>query len=143
MSCSSQSMMERGRSSTRTAVTAITPPGSRHVYTGGMRKRAELRHDRRQFLQGGLALALAGLGLLVGCDLPRLPWQQAKVPRVGLLSLNPERTVTSFLEAFLQELGSLGYVEGQTFRLEARYADDRADRLSGLADELVRLPADV
>lgn len=100
-----------------------------------------VRCGRRWFMRR--SLALAGVSLLVGCDLPRLPWQPTKVPRVGFLSLNPERVVTSFRDAFLNELGSLGYVEGQTFRLEARYADDRADQLSSLADELVRLSADV
>src|SRR5687768_11100916 len=98
-------------------------------------------HGRRTLLKG--SLALAGLGLLVGCDLPRLPWQPAKVPRVGYLILNSERTNTPFREAFLQELRDLGYVEGQNVVLEARYADDRADQLSSLADELVRLPVDV
>ena len=100
-----------------------------------------MRQHRRRFLQGGLALA--GLGLLVGCDQPRLPWQPTKVPRVGFLSLNSDRTTASYREAFLQQLRELGYAEGQSFVFEARYADDRADRLPALADELVRLPAEV
>ena len=100
-----------------------------------------MEQHRRRFLRTGLALA--GLGLLVGCDQPRLPWQPTKVPRVGFLSLNNDRTSTSYREAFLQQLRDLGYVEGQGFVFEPRYADDRADRLADLADELVRLPADV
>lgn len=98
-------------------------------------------HSRRTLLRS--SLGLAGLGLLVGCDLPRLPWQPARVPRVGYLILNSERTNTPFREAFLQELRALGYVEGQNVLLDARYADDRADQLASLADELVRLPVDV
>src|SRR5437870_3575687 len=71
------------------------------------------------------------------------PWQPARVPRVRYLLVNSERTNTPFREAFLQELRALGYVEGRNVLLEARYADDRADQLSTLADELVRLPVDV
>ena len=41
--------------------------------------------NRRRFLRGGLALA--GLGLLAGCQVPRLPWQAAKVPRIGFLAV--------------------------------------------------------
>ena len=40
-------------------------------------------------------------------------------------------------EAFLQGLRELGYVEGQTFILERRYAGERAERLADLATELV------
>ena len=97
--------------------------------------------SRRQLLRAGLALA--GIGLLSGCDLPRLPWQPARVARVGYLTLATERASTAVLDVLRQELRSLGYVEGQSLILEARYADDRADQLPGLADELVRMPVDV
>src|SRR5207244_4954066 len=40
-------------------------------------------------------------------------------------------------------LRELGYVEGQNLIIEARYADNLADRLPELAAELVGLPVDV
>jgi putative tryptophan/tyrosine transport system substrate-binding protein len=45
--------------------------------------------------------------------------------------------------AFRERLRELGYVEGQSVAFEARSADGQLDRLSSLADELVRLKVDV
>jgi putative ABC transport system substrate-binding protein len=42
-----------------------------------------------------------------------------------------------------QGLRELGYVEGKSFILERRYAEGKADRLSELAAELVRIKVDV
>jgi putative ABC transport system substrate-binding protein len=47
------------------------------------------------------------------------------------------------VDAFLQGLQQLGYVEGQTIAIEWRFADGRDDQLPELADELVRLNVDV
>ena len=38
---------------------------------------------------------------------------------------------------------SLGYIEGQTIAIEWRFAQEKFDRLPGLATELVRLKVDV
>src|SRR5262249_36902060 len=46
-------------------------------------------------------------------------------------------------EAFRKGLRELGDVEGETFVLELRYAEARAERLSDLARELVSLKVDV
>ena len=94
---------------------------------------------RRQFLQGGLALA--GLALLGGCA----PTRPARVPRVGILttaSLETGRRKPQ-LDAFKDGLRALGYVEGQNVLLEPRWSDDQLERLPDLAAELVRLPVDV
>ena len=64
--------------------------------------------------------------------------QQAKVPKIGLLSLRG-----SGYESFRRELGKLGYIEGKNITVEFRSADNKLDRLSALADELVRLKVDV
>jgi putative ABC transport system substrate-binding protein len=45
--------------------------------------------------------------------------------------------------AFEQTLRTLGYVEGDTLRLEERYAEGHEDRLPDLAADLVRLPVDL
>jgi putative ABC transport system substrate-binding protein len=96
--------------------------------------------SRRHFLHG--SLALAGLGLVAGCEAIQRPAQPAKVARIGALSpAGP--SPTSFVENFRQGLRDLGYVEGEHFVLEARYAEGNLERLSDLAAELVRLNPDV
>ena len=66
--------------------------------------------------------------------------QPKKVPRIGYLSLT---TSPRGPDAFLQGLRDLGYIEGQNIVIEYRDAAGRAERLSDLAAELVRLKVDV
>jgi putative ABC transport system substrate-binding protein len=63
------------------------------------------------------------------------------ISRIGVL-LAGDRTYPSFT-AFREGLGELGYVEGQTFKMEARFAAGRLDHLPRLAAELVALRVDV
>ena len=88
---------------------------------------------RREFmmLAGGTAAAWP---LATRAQTPR------KMARIGYLGAGFR---TSPLEAFLQGLRELGYVEGQTYTLVERYADGRQERLPELAVELVRLEVDV
>src|SRR5712691_8510400 len=61
------------------------------------------------------------------------------VPRIGYLdgaSLSPNSVR---IEAFRRGLRELGYVEGQNIAIEWRSAEGEANRLPGLAAELVRL----
>jgi ABC-type uncharacterized transport system substrate-binding protein len=72
------------------------------------------------------------------------PQPPAKVPRIGWLSIasrTPE--VAHLIEAFVQGLRELGYVEGQTIAIEYRFADGRPEQLPGLAAELVGLKVDI
>ena len=72
--------------------------------------------------------------------------QQApgKVPLIGLLDLSaPDPARVNWWNALRQALQTLGYVEGQSIRFEARWAQGRLDRLPGLVAELVRLRVDV
>jgi len=67
-----------------------------------------------------------------------------KVHRIGYLSIgSASTTYTHPLEAFRQRLRELGWDEGRNLRIEYRYAEGQADRLSALADELVRLKVDL
>jgi putative ABC transport system substrate-binding protein len=96
------------------------------------------RHSRRQFLRGGLALA--SLGLLSGCAaLPLGPRRPARLPRVGYLGGAGQEEA----DGFRLGLADHGYVEGRNIIVEWRYSEGRADRLPGLAAELVGLPVDV
>ncbi|TAK09870.1 ABC transporter substrate-binding protein [bacterium] len=69
--------------------------------------------------------------------------QAKKVPRIGFLATNFPTTSPARYEAFRQGLRELGYVEGKNIVIEWRYAEGKADRLPGLAAELVRLKVDV
>ncbi len=92
-----------------------------------------------------------GLIVLLGCLVVPLAVEAqpaAKVPRIGLLSpFSPstgEATVDLFtVDTFLQELQGLGYIEGQTIRIESRWAEGYPERLAALAADLVRLQVDV
>jgi putative ABC transport system substrate-binding protein len=69
--------------------------------------------------------------------------QPGKVPRVGFLGPRSRLDGAPFVNAFLQGLRELGWVEGQNIAIEYRFAEGRLDRLPDLAAELVRLNVDV
>ena len=95
---------------------------------------------RRRLIQG--SLALAGLGLLAGCDLEVPALRRRRVARVGFLATgSPPPGVQH--RAFLQGLRDLGYVEGRNVDIEYRWGDEQQERLPGLAAELVGLNVDV
>jgi putative tryptophan/tyrosine transport system substrate-binding protein len=66
--------------------------------------------------------------------------KELKVPRLGVLQLGAPPNVN--VEAFIQGLRELGYIEGKNILIEYRWAEGKADRLPGLATELVRLKVD-
>jgi len=68
---------------------------------------------------------------------------QSHVPRIGILWSVPRPVIEPFHDAFRQGLRELGYVEGRTIVIEARFGEGRIELLSGLAEELVRLKVDV
>jgi len=62
--------------------------------------------------------------------------QQSAMPVIGFMNLS---TARPFMEAALRQgLSEAGYIEGQNVTTEYHWADGHADRLSGLAAELVR-----
>src|SRR5262245_24765704 len=69
--------------------------------------------------------------------------QPARLPRVGVLLLNPLSSRPQQLEAFRQGLRAHGYVEGQNIVIELRSAEGKSERLAELAAELVQAHADV
>jgi ABC-type uncharacterized transport system substrate-binding protein len=66
--------------------------------------------------------------------------QQAKIPKIGSLGTGGLGSVRRLLG---RELRELGYVEGKNILFEYRSAEGKLDRLSALADELVRLKVDL
>ena len=89
--------------------------------------------ERRTFM------ALVSGGLLAA-PLAADAQETRKVPRIGFLVFTSSE---SRYRGFQQGLRELGYVEGQSIVIEFRSADGSPERLSVLADELVRLPVDV
>ena len=69
--------------------------------------------------------------------------QPTKIPRIGYLATAPASAITARVKAFRQGLRELGYVEGKNIVIEQRYAEDKLDRLSALAAELVSLNVDI
>jgi len=74
--------------------------------------------------------------------------QPTKGHRIGWLmaDVRPSSSTGTFQAtegAFREGLRALGYVEGQNLVIEFRYAEGRAERLSDLAAELVRLQVEV
>jgi putative ABC transport system substrate-binding protein len=89
---------------------------------------------------GGLLIILT-LGLLVA-PLAAEAQPPTHVHRIGYL-LGTTREQEPALEAFLEGMRALGYVEGQNLVMEYRAAEGQYERLPALAAELVRLPVDV
>ena len=86
-------------------------------------------------------IGLAALGLILGLSLLAAEAQQAgKVFRLGVLQLS---AVDSNFPAFSLGLRDLGYIEGKNLVIEHRAADGNAERLAGLAVELVQRKPDV
>jgi putative ABC transport system substrate-binding protein len=98
--------------------------------------------DRRVFLAGTGAVLLAS-AVLLAAPLAAEGQQAAKVARIGFLSAGSPPITPHLLEAFLQGLRDLGYVEGRSLVIEYRFAEGKFERLSALAAELVALKVDV
>jgi putative ABC transport system substrate-binding protein len=69
--------------------------------------------------------------------------QPEKVWRIGFLGPTAERLYTDPLLRLRAGLRELGYVEGKNIVFEYRFAEDKYERLPGLAAELVRSKVDV
>jgi putative tryptophan/tyrosine transport system substrate-binding protein len=99
-------------------------------------KKAVPRQSRRRFL--GVGLALGAGGLLAGCGFVRSEaGRRAKIPRLGLLSALAADAVRTRTDALREGLHELGYVEGRSVALEARYADGKEELMPALAAEVV------
>jgi len=85
---------------------------------------------RRQFI-AGLGGAAAAWPLVARA-------QQPAVPVIGYLDPGSLETRREVVTAVHRGLSEIGYVEGRNLAVEYRWAEDRLDRLPGLADDLVR-----
>jgi putative tryptophan/tyrosine transport system substrate-binding protein len=88
---------------------------------------------RRGFLAALVSAAL------VGSTAAAMAQPSTKVPRVGLLMGSTPSTEAATLDAFRGALEKLGYIDGETIRIELCYAMGQPDSVVTLAHELVAL----
>jgi ABC-type uncharacterized transport system substrate-binding protein len=63
--------------------------------------------------------------------------QQPAIPVVGVLGGTSQAEWVPFLAGFNRGLKEVGYIEGENVKIEYRWADNRYDRLTALAADLV------
>jgi putative ABC transport system substrate-binding protein len=88
------------------------------------------------------ALCLTCALLFVLC-FPAQGQQAKKVWRIGFLGFGSAAGYASRVNAMREGLRDLGYVEGKNIVIEYRWAEEKYDRLSNLAAELVSLKVDL
>ena len=66
-----------------------------------------------------------------------------RLPLIAILEVGNVSPPSAGVARFKRALGELGWVEGQTVRIESRYGEWRAARLAAMARELVSLKPDV
>src|SRR5262245_60671287 len=69
--------------------------------------------------------------------------QTGKIFRICVLDSSTASGMAVLLDAFKQELGKLGWIEGKNITIEYRFAEQKPERLPGLAADLVRLKVDL
>ena len=69
--------------------------------------------------------------------------QVGKLPTIGYLGGGGPISQRAWVEAFVQRLRELGWIEGRTVAIEYRWGEGRAERYAEITDEFVRLKVDV
>src|SRR5574341_11989 len=69
--------------------------------------------------------------------------QAGKISRIGFLDGSTASGSAVLLEAFRQELSTLGWIEGKNLTIDYRFAEGKNDRLPELAADLIRLKDDL
>src|SRR6266436_5589557 len=92
--------------------------------------------NRREFI------TLLG-GAAVAWPLAARSQQPAKLPTIGFLGAATLSARSQWVDAFVQRLRELGWIEGRTVAIEYRFAEGRNERMADIAAEFVRLKVDV
>jgi putative tryptophan/tyrosine transport system substrate-binding protein len=66
-----------------------------------------------------------------------------KLPTIGYLGGGGPISQRAWVEAFVQRLRELGWIEGRTVAIEYRWGEGRTERYAEITDEFVRLKVDV
>jgi putative ABC transport system substrate-binding protein len=84
------------------------------------------------------------LGILgLTASSPKAAFAQQRIPVVGFVGFATPAIDAVVLIPFRKALADLGYVEGRTIIVEARYANGEVERGHALIDELAAIPVDV
>jgi len=92
---------------------------------------------------------VAVAAVLLALCIPAHAQQPGKVARIGFLDPSTASGSANMVNAFREELGKLGWIEGKNIAIEYRFAESRGlgragdQRLNEFAAELVRLKVDV
>jgi hypothetical protein len=86
---------------------------------------------------------IAGLGSAAAWPVVARAQPARRASRIGFLGASTAAGYASRTEAFRQGLRDLGYVEGTNITIDHRWAEDKYERLPGLAAELVRSNVDL
>ena len=108
----------------------------------GLHRRVGMDATRRS-TRRRLLLAL-GAGALAS-SFEAFAQQPGKVPRIGFFYFGSRQSATDTgrYSAFVQGMRDAGYIDGQNFALESRFADGKSERVAALAAELVKMNVDV
>jgi putative tryptophan/tyrosine transport system substrate-binding protein len=69
--------------------------------------------------------------------------QPRKLPTIGFQAANTASSQKTSVDAFVQRLRELGWIENQTVAIEYRWGEGRNERLAEIAAEFVQLKVDV
>jgi putative ABC transport system substrate-binding protein len=69
--------------------------------------------------------------------------QPTKLPTIGFLGSGTPTSQRTWVDAFVQRLRELGWIEGRTVAIDYRWAEGRPERFAEIAAEFVRLKVDV
>ena len=83
------------------------------------------------------------LTVLVITAPPLRAQQTGKIFRIGYLDPSTASGSADQTEAFRQEMGKLGWIEGKNITIEYRFGEQKPGRQPELAAELVRLKVDL
>jgi putative tryptophan/tyrosine transport system substrate-binding protein len=69
--------------------------------------------------------------------------QSTKLPTIGFLGANNATFERASIDAFVQRLRELGWIENRTVTIEYRWAEGRDERFAAIVAEFIRLKVDV
>jgi putative tryptophan/tyrosine transport system substrate-binding protein len=86
---------------------------------------------------------IAALGCAAAWPLTVRAQQAAKLRTIGFMSASAPSAISSGVNAFVQRLRELGWIEGRSIATEYRWAEGRFERLAGFAADFVRQKVDI
>ena len=88
-------------------------------------------------------IAFVLCAVLLALCIPAEAQQPGKIFRIGYLDNTTASGMAVLINALVQEMRKLGWIEGKNITIEYRFAEQRTERLAEFAAELVRLKVDL